>query len=244
MIDFSHNSSQLLAYLISINFFRFLPSSVEITPESITEIRTNLLQYRKHYSVIEEITCGKELTEDLNGLTSPIEQQLSIVNKENYRSKVYDLKTIISELIGNIHEHSNSKLSGYAATQLYQEKIAIVTICDSGEGLLKTIKQTIQKSYSKLSSFSDNELLTYMFKYGITRHTDQERGQGLVVSAQKAMRLGANIDIRLKSAHIHIGLTEKIVQTENRWSYNEPDSLPLIPLNGTHFTLEFEILSL
>ncbi|CAM4098935.1 hypothetical protein [Pseudoalteromonas byunsanensis] len=242
-LNFQSTRSPLLNYLHTIEFFKFLPKNGILYSERIAPQLNSLSKgskKRKSYCAIEPIVCGQEHTEDLDALVTPFHEYFSTNVNEVRKSYIYRVKTILSELINNIHEHSESKLTGYAATQMYNRSLGVITVCDSGIGLLSTIKASIVQNYPQHQDLSDEQILNLMFEKGISRHHDTFRGQGLTSSAKNALVLNASVDLRLKESHIHLE-QRKVRDTFKTWNVLNRSSSKIHPLLGTHFTFQFDL---
>jgi hypothetical protein len=103
--------------------------------------------------------------------------------------------TIFAELIGNVFDHSDTPIDGFAALQVYKKGNCLkVAVSDSGRGLLDTLRPSLKTEYPRLSDLSDMELLVEVFRRGISRH-GSNRGCGLKGSAEKAIKFHAELDV-------------------------------------------------
>jgi hypothetical protein len=144
--------------------------------------------------------------------------------------------TVFAELIDNVFEHSETRLDGYAALQVYPAgNKLIVAVSDSGLGIMRTLRPSLQNAYPRLVGLSDTELLVEVFRQGLSRH-GADRGCGLKGSAAKAMKFQAELDVRLPTQRVLLTPARGAYQTNTAYCY---DSLPLVW--GTHVSFDFNL---
>lgn len=159
----------------------------------------------------------------------------------------YDLAalTVFSEFIGNVSEHSESDLDGFAALQIYnpfhKRKHIQTVISDSGLGVVKTLRQTLEKNYPELHSKfpddgegSDIGLAFEVFSKGsITRHgKPSDRGLGFKSSREQATKFDADLSIRLDTFNIQLIYRDGMLK-----EYQISKGLTL--MQGTHICFDF-----
>lgn len=117
--------------------------------------------------------------------------------------------TVLSELFGNVRDHSESPIPGFVALQFYKKHgrrpahIQTV-ISDSGKGIIGTLVPILAKKYPELlkeitesGSSSEKLLLQKVFTQGEISQSDEKgRGLGLKSSFDAASRFGATILVR------------------------------------------------
>lgn len=159
--------------------------------------------------------------------------------------------TVLSELFGNVRDHSESPISGYIALQHYKGfkgrgvnsgvKPHIQTIVsDSGRGITGTLKPILEKRYPEIFKkldFSDPEsdplLVFEVFKKGrISQSSDEGRGLGLKRSGEIAASYDAIITVR--EGCFELKLTYKSGKL-SKANYE----LNLPKLMGTHICFDF-----
>lgn len=155
--------------------------------------------------------------------------------------------TVFSEFIGNVSEHSDSQIEGFAALQIYEpnykrDHIQTV-ISDSGMGVVSTLRSTLQDHYPELYGRfpddgveSDIGLVLEVFSKGnITRHGKASgRGLGFKSTREQASKFDADLSIRLDTFNIKLRyrggeLADPVIQKN------------LTKMNGTHICFDFYI---
>jgi len=128
------------------------------------------------------------------------------VKKSNERFKTAAL-TVFSEMIGNVSEHSESDVEGFAALQFYspphKPNHIQTVISDSGLGVCNTLRPALKDNYPSLySRFSDADvesdigLVTEVFTKGNISRFGGARGLGFKSSREQATKFDANLSIR------------------------------------------------
>jgi len=159
--------------------------------------------------------------------------------------------TVLSELFGNVRDHSESPIPGYIALQYYKGfkgrggysgvKPHIQTIVsDSGRGITGTLKPVLEERYSEIFNkldFSDPKsdplLVCEVFKNGrISQSSDEGRGLGLKRSGDVAASYDAVISVR--EGCFELKLTYKSGKL-HKASYE----LDLPKIMGTHICFDF-----
>ena len=69
--------------------------------------------------------------------------------------------TIFSELVGNVYDHVEVELDGFAVLQRYGGKRNSVNIAvsDSGLGVIETLRPALPEHYPKFQNYSESQLL-------------------------------------------------------------------------------------
>ncbi len=122
-----------------------------------------------------------------------------------------------AEFIGNVSDHSESKLKGFSGLQLYSppnsKKHIQAVISDSGRGVVATLRTTLEQHYPDLyKKYPDNQcesdigLALEVFSKGkITRFGKKSgRGLGFKSTSDNASRFDANLSIRLTDFSIQL----------------------------------------
>lgn len=122
-----------------------------------------------------------------------------------------------AEFIGNVSDHSESKLKGFSGLQLYSppnsKKHIQAVISDSGRGVVATLRTTLKhhypdlyKKYPEGQEESDIGLALEVFSKGkITRFGKSSgRGLGFKSTSDNASKFDANLSIRLMSFSIQL----------------------------------------
>jgi len=145
--------------------------------------------------------------------------------------------TIFSELIGNVYDHVEVGLDGFAVLQRYGGKRNSVNIAvsDSGLGVIETLRPALPKYYPEIQGYSETDLLVEMLNHGLSRHGGRQ-GSGLKATALHALKFNASMSIRLPSSHIKL---EPSPSGEYAATAEVLSGLPLIW--GTHIAFDFSL---
>lgn len=152
-----------------------------------------------------------------------------------------------AEFIGNVSDHSESKLKGFAGLQLYSppnsKKHIQAVISDSGRGVVATLRTTLKHNYPDLykkypedQEESDIGLALEVFSKGkITRFGKSSgRGLGFKSTTDNASRFDANLSIRLNNFSIQLIYRKgKLI--------SEDILRNLTYIHGTHICFDFII---
>lgn len=202
-LDFTQ-CAKTKTYLNRLGFFDHLFPEVNVLPSRPAESRAK--RYNGNSDNLVEIASI-----DPNALDESIPKTLTNTfihhAGDKYRTPIF---TVFSELIGNVRDHSNSPIMGFAAMQRYQrprEHIQVV-VSDSGLGILQTLKPQLSLHYPQLCAsldFNKKEtdiiLLQKVFTEGHLSQFGSDpdgeaRGLGLKKSQDYAARYNADITIR------------------------------------------------
>ena len=145
--------------------------------------------------------------------------------------------TIFAELVSNFKEHSGSDMDAVVGLQAYRNGNNVrVVVSDNGSGLMHTLRPQLALRDPDRARMNDADLLVAMFRDGISRFADRNRGAGLKACADKAMKLGAQLDVRLETQDIRL--------RPSQFGYASSLALSrsgLAPLNGTHIAFAFRL---
>jgi hypothetical protein len=240
-IDFS-DCKATLSYFDRIGFLRHLDPKVVVTPYRPKVSRADT--YKGNSDAVVEF--GKidpiALDEDI-----PMHLKNSFVAHagEDYSQPAF---TVISELYGNVGDHSEAPIPGFAALQYYKGYKGYngkpphiqTVVSDSGKGIVGTLKPILSERYPNLASkfdFSDPEaevlLVKEVFDHGhITQSDDEGRGLGLKRSSDVAAKYNATISVRQEN--FELKLLYKNGELDD-FSY----VLELPTIRGTHVCFDF-----
>jgi len=236
-IDF-RESEDTLSYLDRIDFLKHLNASVGVSPCKPLISRADLFEANSD-SVVEFGEINP------NYLDESIPKQLknSFVSHagNEYSNTAF---TIISELFGNVRDHSESPIPGLIGLQYYKKgpkgpHIQTV-ISDSGKGIAGTLKPILDSKYpliAKKYDFKKPESEVYLVKEvfnkgHITQTDDEGRGLGLKRSRDVAAKYDATVSIRQETFEL-ILLFKDGVLCKDTYSLNLPRIL------GTHVCFDF-----
>lgn len=243
-IEFEGKNNASIGYLQRMNFFQNLQPTVKVLSESIN-IDKPSAYYGKNNSLVE-IEKVSSISHDENLPTRLCKTILNhnIVDKNLEDGIKNTLQTAIEnmfdELTDNIVNHSESNLTGFATCQIYKPKgdpVAHISVCDSGKGILNTLRPTLSQNYPEHVNLNDDELILEMFKHGVSRHGDDDGGSGLPSCAKQALKFNASVHIRTNKSYI-----ELIPDGKNTHKIKRSNKVTdLLYLEGTQITFEFPL---
>ena len=154
-------------------------------------------------------------------------------------------KTVFSELVGNVTDHSESKIPGLAGLQVYRPynkpKHIQTVISDSGLGIATTLRTTLQNEYPKLyAQFSeetvenDIALVQKAFTSGEVSRFGKGRGLGFKSSREHASKEKVIIIIRQLTFSLALEYSKGQL-------INVSEERGLVPITGTHICFDFYV---
>ncbi|HFT6597996.1 TPA: hypothetical protein ACGRM4_001558 [Klebsiella oxytoca] len=199
-------------FLDRLGFFEHLHSDVRVRPERPTESRAT--RYRGNSDNLVEI-ASINLDDFDNSIPVKLTKQFAFHAGQEYYMAVF---TIFSELIGNVRDHSETPIPGFAALQLYKGKRRHIqtVISDSGLGIATTLKRNLETFYPEIfkaleSSTEDSDvfLVTQALKKGGLSQFGSApdkaaRGLGLKRSQELAARYDAIVLVRQPNFELKI----------------------------------------
>lgn len=233
-IDFSESRS-VLSYLNRVEFFGVLNSRIAVLPKRPSGRVANAHR-GKNVGVIEFRAIDPASPEN----DTPKLLQSSFVScaGASYSKVAF---TMLSELFGNVLEHSGTASPGFACLQFYKgsRKIQVV-ISDNGLGIVGTLAPVVPRKYPQVHDLMVNSehpgvaLLTEVFKRGSLSMVDSDgRGLGIWRSGDIAEKFRAKISVRQSDFELRVHHNHAGVQFTHR--------AELAPLQGTHICFEFKL---
>lgn len=234
-VEFEESETGVLHYLERIGFFQSLSPNVIVLPRRPTGYTA--VRYRGRNRGLVEI---ERIDRNQKDEHLPHRLTTAITEACRNRSDVKDLEgaawMVLAELIDNVFEHSQTRLDGFAALQVYPKSNCLkVAVSDSGLGLLETLRPALRSEAPRLAELRDVELLVEVFRRGISRH-GPNRGCGLKGCADKAIKFKAELDIRLPEARVLLLPSNHGYAPSRAYCYT---GLPLIW--GTHLCFTFKL---
>jgi len=224
------------SYLDRIGFFDHLNGLVQVLPLRPEESRAK--RYAGNNDAVVELRslCPNDPDENIPEL---LKECFIIHAGEKYSSAAF---TVISELFGNVYDHSKTELPGFVALQKYQGNRPHLqtVVSDSGKGIAGTLVPVLHKLYPELNSkygCKNPESKVFLIKEvlengGISQTGDDARGLGLKRSKDCAVKYDANVSIRQENFEL-------------LWSYGKGVDpvftyrLDLHTIYGTHVCFDF-----
>jgi len=233
-IDFN-NCKSTLGYFDRIGFLDHLDERVDVLPNRPVLSKASV--YKGNSGAVVEfgsVNPKEENKELINQLADHFVQQ----SADCYETAA---STVFGELIGNIQEHSESFMPGFAALQKYEgrRKHIQTVISDSGLGIAATLKPSLEVHYPSLyklhnSDDFDLQLVTAVLTKGEISRFGSGRGLGFKSSREQAVKFDARLSVRQERFSIDLEYKNgEIVQVDKQ------TNLPAI--RGTHLCFDFYV---
>lgn len=234
-IDFS-DCYPTLDYFNRIGFFDFLDPTVAVIPSRPKVSKAG--QYKGANEGVVEVAAIDPVAPDEE---IPGRLQKSFISCAGTQYTVGAF-TVLSELFGNVRDHSKSPIPGFAALQFYPKSrrphIQAV-ISDSGRGILGTLAPVLETEYPELakrisasSIHPGVALVEEIFRNGeISSNRDEARGLGLKRSGEVANKFNANISVRQETFEVKVSYENGEILVSHR--------LNMSLLRGTHICFDF-----
>lgn len=236
-LEFLSGSERLVGYLNRIGFFDFLPAQADVAPAR--PIFSGAASYRGTNNKLIEIQRfdpDLKAHHDLPPLFGAAVER-GCAARGDVKPASNAIANIFSELIGNVIEHSDTKVGSFAALQTYPGGNRVsMAVSDSGTGLLETLRPALIRQGSPLAQLSDVSLLVEIFRIGASSHDDDKRGLGLLSCARSAIRYKADLDVRLARQYVQLRPSKSSYIPDMAYSR---DNLPL--LGGTHIAFSLDL---
>lgn len=249
-IDFDE-CEDTLSFFDRNGFFDLLDSRVIVKPNRTQTSMASIFQGNSdavyEFAEINTIDPDEKIPQRLkNSFVRLVEETL---REPGIGAKYSDPAfLVLSELFGNVEDHSDSPLPGYIALQRYKGhrgrypvKPHIQTIVsDSGKGIVGTLRPVLESRYPDIYNELDvNDpsssplLVKTVFERGqISQSPDEGRGLGLKRSGVIASKYNAKVSVR--EDHFELKLSFKDGELD-QYSYE----LDLPKINGTHICFDF-----
>jgi len=185
----SYKISSCMHILARLGFFECLPKQVTYYP----------YKPKSHKQIIGKNEAILEVTRVLNSaeayeIVDRVENAI-LANTTYEKAQVNDICIMVSELLQNIFDHSQSKLGGLIAIQNYTKiRYMQLVIADAGVGIPKTLRNCEEYKFKNLS---DVAAIWESVKKGVSRFgKSARRGEGLARCVQIAKKHKAYLYIR------------------------------------------------
>jgi len=236
-IDFQASYSTL-TYLNRIGFIRLLRESVRVLPKR-PRISAATLYEGNNDGVVELRSIDPIQPDD--DIPNLLRNSFVSCAGTQYNVAAH---TVITELFGNVKEHSGTTVAGFAGLQNYagrKNRHIQTVISDGGRGIVGTLMPILNARYPDLakrissSSFDPRiALLQAVFSEGgISQITDSGRGLGLKGSSAYAQKYNALISVRQETYELKITHEGEDMHFSHR--------LNLAKISGTHICFDFHL---
>lgn len=233
-VDFT-SAEGTKTYLDRAGFFDHLHHYVTVLPSRPTESAAMRYQGQSdtlvEFGGVDPRSANHDLIEQL---TNKFVQQSSV----DYRVAAH---TVFSELIGNVVEHSETPLRGFAGLQRYSgiRKHIQTVVSDSGVGIARTLRPALKEHYPALyrqfgrrSLESDVGLVRAAMSEGRTSRFGGARGLGFEISREQAAKFNASFSVRQERFCLRF-------EYRNGVLVDIKQQLKLSNLLGTHICFDF-----
>ncbi|WP_331427255.1 ATP-binding protein [Vibrio sp. M250220] len=235
-LDFSA-CDKSFSYLCRVGFFELIDPRVVVVPN----VKDASCYYGHNSKVMEfGVINPKEPDESI-----PLQLKQAFIEQAGSKHSNAAF-TMISELFGNVRDHSKSPIDGFAALQVYSKTKRIQTvISDSGVGIANSLRRILKKQYPEtyqefktVNAENDALLIKRVFERGrissAENNDDKSRGLGLKRSGDIAAKFNAKIHIRQDSFEL------TLIYSEGKLSDHEV-SYGLQKLCGSHICFDFSL---
>ena len=234
-VDFN-SCKPTMHYFNRLGFFDQLSLAVSVLPSRPNISRAELYKGSNDSLMEFGIIDLEELDESI-----PKQLKMTFVSHvgDEYSQPAF---TVISELFGNVIDHSETLIPGLAALQLYKgrNKHIQTVVSDNGKGIIGTLSPILPVKYPELAEKFDLncpksalKLIVEIFEKGeISQSMDDARGLGLKKSRDVAAKFNAHISIRQESFEV------KLIYKEGKLD-NYESNFGLSKLFGTHVCFDF-----
>lgn len=237
VLRFEEGYTGVMGYLHRLSFFELLHPAVQTIPTRPTA--STLAMWGNNPNVVEFKRIHPQSREKATPthLADAIEAACS--GRADCKRLGHAAFTVFGELIDNIYEHSETRVDGYAALQVYRGGDSVlVAVSDSGRGLLETLRPSLFDPY--VAGMSNTDLIMRMLNDGLSRLKKEhpERGAGLCRCAAQALKYRAELALRLSTSSLRIVPDKRTARNYDGTAYC-CEGLPY--LQGTHFAFRFRL---
>ena len=234
---FEDEPNGAMSYLNRANFFSLLSEKVRILPVRPDPSYTRLF-YGNSRNLVEFEPVSPTYSERIDDPPIPtrLADALTTVMEgypdlAAFRGATY---LIFGELINNIRDHSQTRLDGFAALQVYDKgKKVQVVVSDSGIGLLNTLRPKLLTQVAR--DVSEAELIRLLF-HNELMWSKRGSGQGLFECAHRALKYEGSVNIRLETCSVQLRPAHGIYESISALYRSN-----LVQMKGTHICFSFPL---
>lgn len=233
-IDFTA-CEQTRTYLDRAGFFDHLDTRVVVVPDRPAQSAAT--KYFGRSETLVEFGSVDPRSNNL-GLIKALTAKFVQQSSDSYEIAAF---TVFSELIGNVAEHSDSVLKGFAGLQKYTGKSAHIqtVVSDSGLGIAETLRPALQTHYPDIfrqfgqkSLDTDIGLVRVAMGEGNISRYGKGRGLGFKSSKEQALKHHASFSVRQEQFSVRF-------EYRNGRLVRSTPQTHLARLQGTHISFEF-----
>lgn len=239
-IDFTLSPSTS-TFLDRLGFFDHLSEDVSVLPNR-PETSAALI-YKGNSENVVEIGAIDPVAPD-ESIPKQLKERFVFHAGSQYSQPAF---TVLTELFGNVRDHSESPIPGFVALQFYSKHGKYpahiqTVISDSGKGIIGTLGPILAKKYPDLlkeitnsTSPPEKLLLKKVFTQGeISQSDDEGRGLGLKRSSDYASNFGATILVRQERCEAKF-----FYRNGSLYDFRFEENMPRIL--GTHICFDFKL---
>ena len=224
-----------LTYLDRVGVLTQLHDNISVVPEKPKETRA--LKFAGKSAALVEVG-NIDPTKSNKDIIIKLTETFVNLAGEAYKTVAY---TIFAELVGNVSEHSQTPIPGFAALQVYSSnrKHIQTIVSDSGLGIATTLRPSLESHYPSLhrqfhteSLSSDIALVIEAISQGEISRFGAGRGLGFKSTTKQAMKFDAKLSVRQETFAV-------ILQFENGELSEVKKFTNLVKINGTHICFDF-----
>lgn len=240
-IDFSDNPLTL-SYLNRAGFIDRLDRAVKVLPRRPPTSAAQ--QYKANNTgLVELLEIKPSSNDDPEDEGVPVSIKHSFIEAfgQQHAGKLF---TLVSEFVGNVEEHSETKIPGFAGLQSYKRNgstFLVAVISDSGKGICATLRPALDEFFPEIANqfpksekISDPMLIIHAMRNRGLSRMGKGRGAGLNTSRDQAEKLNATIKIRQQNFSVELTFKDQSLHGHD-WSLDLPK------LAGTHVVFEFTL---
>lgn len=230
-LNFSGKTNNLLGYCHAIGFLECLSEDISLKTDKPFDKNANIKSTGSSYVSIHKISGLAHDKSLPKKLADKITSAIPNVSDKNRRELNIQFFSLFSELTRNVCEHSETTLDGFAALQVYggRNTRAEIVVCDSGIGLLESLKPSFKAHNQRYEGLTDLQLIQKMLTHGISSKEGDLGGNGLCTCFNHARATNSDMHIRLSDTYYHL---HKVAEHSNLESALRVSS-ELLKLTGT-----------
>jgi len=238
-VDFNNNS-KLKHYLNRAGFFDHLDGRVSVLPQRPANSTAESHKGKSENLVELGIVTPQEDEAAKDELVKRLTNKFVALMDDKYKTAV---STIFAELTGNIQDHSETKLNGFAGLQKYGGSNPHIQtiVSDSGVGVaaslrpsLKAHHKTLYEKFHRASVDNDIALVTEAMSKGLVSRYGAGRGLGFQTSRNSALKFKAKYSVRQENFSLEFVF-------ENEKLSRVVEKRNLAKIFGTHICFDFVI---
>ena len=206
-LKFAGKTNNLLGYCHTIGLLDCLSDGVSLKYDKSLNQGLKRKSSGNSYVAIHEIS-GNTLDKSLpTKLANKITDEIPDISDQDRANLNIQFFSLFSELTKNVSEHSETTLNGFAALQVYkrgQSPRAEIVVCDSGIGLLESLKPSFESHNKAYKDYDDLQLIQEMLTIGISSKPGDLGGNGLSTCFTQAKATNSDMHIRLSETYYHL----------------------------------------